>query len=92
MKRSVPIGLARDQFARLVHEAERGTPIEWTRRGQPVAVMVSVAEYRRLSGASHGFTRALQSLRAGLSPQELSELSSALEPVRDRDIGRAVGL
>ena len=43
------IAQARDQFATLVREVEtKNKPIQVTRRGEPVAVILSVEEYRRL--------------------------------------------
>jgi prevent-host-death family protein len=38
---------ARNQLTRLVHQAERGQAIRLTRRGKPVAVLVSDREYQR---------------------------------------------
>ena len=43
------IAEAKSQFAQVVHEAEQGQPVHITRRGRPVAVLVSQAEYLRLS-------------------------------------------
>jgi prevent-host-death family protein len=42
------IAEAKSHFARLVQQAEAGQPVRITRRGQPVAVMMSGAEYDRL--------------------------------------------
>lgn len=42
------IAQAKDQFTRLVHQAEQGEAVQITRRGKPVAVLVSAAEYQRL--------------------------------------------
>lgn len=43
------IAEARHGLARIVHELEDGGSVELTRRGEPVAVMLSVEEYRRLA-------------------------------------------
>ncbi len=48
MARSYSIAEARDQLARLVHRAESGRAVELTRRGRPVAVLLSASEYERL--------------------------------------------
>jgi len=48
------IAEARDHLARIVHAVERGKPVELTRRGKPVAVLVSVNLYRRSRGAKNG--------------------------------------
>lgn len=51
---------ARKQLPRLVDRAEGGHPVEITRQGKPVAVLLSIAEYGRLSGSAVGFGRALR--------------------------------
>ncbi len=45
---SYSIAEARNRFAELVHDLDHVSQIEVTRRGQPVAVLVSVAEFERL--------------------------------------------
>ena len=69
------IAEARDQFTRLVHQAERGEAVHITRRGRPVAVLLSEAEYQRLSRGSSRptFWEAIQAMRAdpGFEPVDL---------------------
>jgi prevent-host-death family protein len=49
MATSYSIAEARNQFAALVRDAEESNrPVEVTRRGQPVAVILSAEEYARL--------------------------------------------
>ncbi len=49
MATSYSIAEARNQFAALVREAEESNqPVQVTRRGQPVAVILSSEEYARL--------------------------------------------
>ena len=48
MMPSYSIAEARNRFAELVHDLDRVSQIEVTRRGQPVAVLVSVTEFERL--------------------------------------------
>jgi prevent-host-death family protein len=43
------IAQAKSQFAHLVQQAEAGDAVHITRRGRPVAVLVSGREYKRLS-------------------------------------------
>jgi prevent-host-death family protein len=45
------IAQARNQLSELVHQAESGKTVKLTRRGKPVAVVVSLAAYESL--ASH---------------------------------------
>lgn len=39
---------AKTQFTRLIHQAEQGEAVHITRRGKPVAVLLSEDEYARL--------------------------------------------
>lgn len=90
MSNRYSIAEARDHLAQVVHEAEKGVPIELTRRGKPVAVLVSTREYRRLTGRPT-FWEAYQAFRQKYAP-ELAELEDDVEDpfagVRDRSTGR----
>jgi prevent-host-death family protein len=43
------IAEAKSHFAQLVQQAEAGQPVRITRRGKPVAVLMSGADYERLA-------------------------------------------
>ena len=43
------IAAAKNNLSGLVHEAEQGRPVRLTRRGKPVAVLISTEQYERLS-------------------------------------------
>jgi prevent-host-death family protein len=60
MPKQLSVAQARNQFARVIHETERSGPIEVTRRGQPVAVIVSIQEYRKLTAIKGDFWTAYQ--------------------------------
>ena len=49
MGKSYSIAEARDNLAAIVHDVEETAAVELTRRGKPVAVLLSVDEYRRLA-------------------------------------------
>ena len=49
------IARAPDQLARIVRDVEQGHLVEVTRRGKPVAVLVSAHEYQRLSAGHEDF-------------------------------------
>jgi prevent-host-death family protein len=69
------IAEAKNQLTRLIHQAERGEAVHITRRGRPVAVLLSEAEYERLSRGSTRptFWEAIQAMRAepGFEPVDL---------------------
>lgn len=89
MQRRVSIAEAKDQLARLVHEVEEGAPIEITRRGRPVAVLVAKGEYERLSLEAPSFLEALHAFRDEVE-LEKGWAEEAFEGVRDRSPGREV--
>jgi prevent-host-death family protein len=63
MPKHLTVAEARNQLARVMHETERSGPVEVTRRGQPVAVIVSIREYCRLTAKKRGFWSAYQKWR-----------------------------
>lgn len=54
MDRQVSIAEAKDHFSEIVQAAEHGIVVTVTRRGRPVARMVSEQEYRRLTARRKG--------------------------------------
>jgi prevent-host-death family protein len=49
MSDAYSIAEAKNNLSGLVHEAEQGHPVRLTRRGKPVAVLISTEQYERLS-------------------------------------------
>ena len=91
MARRKTIAEARDNLARLIHEVEDGEPIEITRRGHPVAVLVSVEAMERLRSGKTGFWEAVTRFREQTDLATL-QLAQALEDTRDSSDGRTVEL
>ncbi|MGA7978840.1 MAG: type II toxin-antitoxin system Phd/YefM family antitoxin [Chromatiaceae bacterium] len=60
------IAEAKTQLARLIHQAERGEAVHITRRGKPVAVLLSEQEYARLcrGGQSANFWDLIVEMRS----------------------------
>ena len=84
---------AKNQLSRLIQQVELGEAIELTRRGKPVAVVLSEAEYRRLQQPP-SFSKALLAFRArtdfiGLSDEEMDEI---FQDLRSKDTGRDIEL
>ena len=81
-QRTYSITEAKDRLPALVHEAEtEKEPVRLTRRGKPVAVLVSEAEYQRLLSfkPKRTFYEAIQEFRASMTPKELEEVAAAAE-------------
>jgi prevent-host-death family protein len=86
------IAEARDHFAALVHKVEQGTSIELTRRGKPVAVLLSVKEYERLKSEKIGFWDAFIAFQNRVDLQKLDIQPEIFSDVRDSSTGREVAL
>ena len=91
MARQYSIAEARDRLPSLVHDVEAGLPVELTRRGKPVAVLVSIEEFRRLSSGREGFWSAIERWRASVDPADL-EGDDPFADVRDKSPGRELDL
>jgi prevent-host-death family protein len=90
--RRYSIAEARSSLPALVHDAEKGGPIELTRRGQAVAVILSVLEYQKLIGPrGPGLLDRLQRFRAAHDLEALDP-GAAFADVSDRSPGRDVKL
>ncbi|HEY9630013.1 MAG TPA: type II toxin-antitoxin system prevent-host-death family antitoxin [Coleofasciculaceae cyanobacterium] len=84
------IAQAREQLTQLVHQAEQGNPVELTRRGKRVAVILSAIEYDRLSQKG-GFGKSLAAFRERLEIEKVDiNPDEVFRDVRDRSPGREV--
>lgn len=93
MSKKYSIAQARDSLAAIVHSLEKIKRVEITRRGEPVAVLLSKREYDRLNGQSVGFwegylefLKEVDLAEANLDPDEI------FKGVRDKSPGRDVEL
>ena len=91
MARQYSIAETRDRLSSIVRDVEAGTPVELTRAGKPVAVLMSVDEYRRPSSQREGFWSAVKRQRSTIDPADL-EGDDPCADVRDRSPGRDVAL
>jgi prevent-host-death family protein len=92
MSKRYSIAEARSHLPSIVDQVESGQEIELTRRGKPVAVLLSLRELERLRGARTSFG---ESYRRFLKTHRLSEVGleeSEIESTRDRSSGRKVAL
>jgi prevent-host-death family protein len=87
MQTRYSIAEARNQLARLVHDAEKGASVELTRRGKPVAVLLSLDQYERAIQGKQSFWDALTAYRKQIDTKELA-LDASLQDARDDGPGR----
>jgi prevent-host-death family protein len=90
MTKSYSIAQAKDHLARVIHEAEEGSPVELTRRGRPVAMVVSVRDFKRLGEPRRDFWAAYEDFRRrfdleelGIEPEEVFATERDSSPGRD---------
>ncbi|HET9927824.1 MAG TPA: type II toxin-antitoxin system prevent-host-death family antitoxin, partial [Rubrobacter sp.] len=76
----------------IVHELEARDLIELTRRGEPVAVMLSLREYRRLKRGREKFWDAYLAFRETVDLSSLGIEPEIFEGVRDPSPGRETRL
>jgi prevent-host-death family protein len=91
MSKRFSIAEARNQFTRLVREVEKAAAVEITRRGEPVAVLLSWREYKRLS-SQEKFWDSYSSFRDQFDLAKLAIEPQIFEGIRDPSPGRQVGL
>ncbi len=82
---------ARRKLSLILREAETQGAVTITRRGRPVAVVLSFEEYARLRG-QRGFWAAYQRLREEIDKVREEIPPDLFEDVRDRTPGRKVAL
>ena len=88
----VSVAEARQNFARLIKRAEHGNAIEITRRGEPVAVLLSASEYAAIIGERSSFIEATRQVRDRMGVEELGIGDADFDGLRDRSPGREVSL
>lgn len=91
MAKQYSIAEARASLPSIVDQAEAGHEIELTRRGKPVAVVMSLREFERLQGGRVAFGDAYRRFVHDHRPHEL-EMDDVFASIRDRDPGRKVVL
>jgi prevent-host-death family protein len=92
MPKRYSIADARSNLPSIVDQAESGQAIELTRRGKPVAVILSLGELERLRGTRTKFGDAYRRFLESHSLAEVGLDTDYLASTRDRGHGRKVAL
>ncbi len=92
MSRRYSIAEARSRLPSIVDEAEAGLEVELTRRGQPVAVVVSRREFERLRGKRLHFGDAYRNFVEKYSLEEIGLEDDFAASARDKTAGRKVSM
>jgi prevent-host-death family protein len=92
MVRRYSIAEARSQLPAIIDQAESGLEVELTRRGEPVAVLVSTREFDRLRGRRQHFSDAYQRFVARHGLKNIGVDAKFSKAIRDQTPGRHVSL
>jgi antitoxin Phd len=92
MSRQYSIAEARAKLPDIVDQAEAGVAVELTRRGQPVAVVVSRRMFERLREKPQQFGDAYERFLGRFSLDEIGLDAGELAATRDTTTGRRVTL
>jgi len=92
MSKRYSIAEARSNLPYIVNQAALGLAIELTRRGKPVAVVVSLQALERLRGERPRFGDAYKSFLKKYSLERVGLEDDFFETIRGQDGGRKVSL
>ena len=92
MSRQYSIAEARSNLPTIVDQAEAGQEIELTRRGKPVAVVVSLRELERIRGERASFGDAYKRFLKAHPLHEVGLDEDVFNAPRSKDGGRRVAL
>jgi len=82
------IAEARNRFAEIVHDLKHVSRVEVTRRGRPVAILISIEEFEMLRAGSVTFTSAYEAFRNTFYLAKAEIEPKAFEDLRDPSPGR----
>lgn len=85
---SFTIAQARTHFPGLIHDAEKGKPVEITRRGKPVAILVSVDAYRHWTSPRPGFWDVVSTFRGRIEATKAGLAPKDFQGIRENKPGR----
>lgn len=87
MLKQYSIASAKNRLPAIVHDVGSGPAVELTRRGRPVAVLLSTEEYKRLRPEKPDFWQAMSRFRETTDLEEL-QADDVWTDVRNRSPGR----
>lgn len=90
MSHEYSIAYAKDHLTEAVRAAETGQPVTLTRRGRPVAVLLSVARYFELQAARPDFWEVADGIRRAAARDGVEFLEADFAGLRDQTPGRDV--
>ncbi|MDR3553294.1 MAG: type II toxin-antitoxin system prevent-host-death family antitoxin [Syntrophobacteraceae bacterium] len=92
MEEQYTIAEAKNKLPSIVHSVAKGVPVRLTRHGRPVAVLLSVGRYEKLTRGIEGYWKALESLRNQMKIEDVQISDADFEDLRDASPGRKMNL
>ena len=92
MQNEFSISEAKNRLPTIIHYVEKGPYIKLTRRGKPVAVLLSIQAYERLSRKYTGFWSAVSEFRRKFDDEEIEISDGDFKGLRNLSTGREVVL
>jgi prevent-host-death family protein len=92
MAQKYSVAEARSSLPTIIDQAEAGLEIELTRRGKPVAVVVSFRQFERLRGDRPRFGDAYRKFLKKHSLEEIGLENGFVASGREKGVGREVSL
>ncbi len=90
MQAKYSIAEAKNNLPSIIHSVEDGPPVTLTRRGQSVAVLLSMDGYERLKGKKGDFWGALTAFRQAAEKEGVEISDSDFKDLRDASPGREI--
>lgn len=88
MYKQYSIAEARHNLASIVHDVEQASPVALTRRGKPIAMLISIREYQRLVTGKKSFWSTYLSFQEQFDLPALHIDPGIYERLRDQSPGR----
>ncbi|NOY70525.1 MAG: type II toxin-antitoxin system Phd/YefM family antitoxin [Deltaproteobacteria bacterium] len=92
MQKQFSIAEAKNRLPAIIHDVEKGPYVELTRRGKPVAILLSIQEYERISRKNTGFWSAVLNFRQKFMDESVGISDDDFKGLRDISSGRDVVL
>lgn len=90
MQATFSIAEAKNKLPSIIHSVEDGPPVTLTRRGESVAVLLSIHDYERLKGEKADFWSALTKFRQTVEKEGVEISESDFKDLRDDSNGREI--
>lgn len=92
MQKQFSIAEAKNKLPSIIHDVESGPPVELTRRGVPVAVLLSKHDFDLLTEKQDGFWNVLMEFRRHVEQEGIIFSDADFSELRDSSKGRNVDL